>query len=79
MTMRIKMTRIVPLVAVGAAAVAIAAAPTAAVTTLAAGSSNVNQTPGNVEITAGPGATAQEAAQLQQPFGGATGALIFHH
>ena len=65
MTMRIKMT---------------AAAPTAgAVTTLAAGSSNVNQTPGNVQITAGPGGPAQEAAQLQQPFGGAMGALIFHH
>ena len=76
--MHIKMNRIAPLMAVGAAAVAIAAAPTAAVTTVAAGS-NVNQTPGNVQITAGPGAPAQEAAQLQQPFGGAMGALIFHH
>ena len=78
MTVHIKMNRIAPLMAVGAAAVAIAAAPTAAVTTVAAGS-NVNQTPGNVQITAGPGAPAQEAAQLQQPFGGAAGALIFHH
>ena len=26
-----------------------------------------------------PGAAAQQAAQLQQPFGGDTGALLFHH
>ena len=78
MTVHIKMNRVAPLMAVGAAAVAIAAAPTAAVTTVAAGS-NVNQTPGNVQITAGPGAPARETAQLKQPFGGATGALIFHH
>jgi hypothetical protein len=78
MTMHIKMNRIVPLAVAGAAAVAIAAAPTAAATTLATGS-NVNQNPGNAEITAAPGAAAQHAAQLQQPFGGDSGALIFHH
>jgi hypothetical protein len=76
--MHIKMNRIVPLAVAGAAAVAIAAAPTAAATTLATGS-NVNQKPGNAEITAEPGAAAQNAAQLQQPFGGDSGALIFHH
>jgi hypothetical protein len=41
--------------------------------------SNVQQSPGNVQITAGPGGAAQEAAQLQQPFGGDMGALEFHH
>ena len=75
MTVRIKMK---PLVAAGAAAVAIAAAPTAAATTGGAGS-NVQQSPGNVQITAGPGGAAQEAAQLQQPFGGESNALLFHN
>ena len=78
MTMHIKMNRIAPLVAAGAAALAIAAAPTAAATT-GTGGSTVHQTPGNVEITAGPGPAAQQASQLQQPFGGDTGALLFHH
>jgi hypothetical protein len=78
MTMHIKMNRIVPLAVAGAAALAIAAAPTAAATTLATGS-NVNQNPGNAEITAEPGAAAQHAAQLQQPFGGDSGALLYHH
>ncbi len=82
MTMRIKMNHIAPLVAVGAAAVAIAAAPMAAAaptgTTNATGST-VHQTPGNAEITAVPGAAAQQAGQLQQPFGGDMGALLFHH
>jgi hypothetical protein len=76
--MHITMNRIVPLVAAGAAALAIAAAPTAAADTGTVGS-NVQQSPGNVQITAGPGGAAQEAAQLQQPFGGDMGALEFHH
>ena len=76
--MHIKMNRIVPMAVAGAAAVAIAAAPTAAATTLATGST-VNQNPGNAQITVAPGAAAQQAAQLQQPFGGDTGALLFHH
>jgi ABC-type phosphate/phosphonate transport system substrate-binding protein len=76
--MHIKMNRIVPLVAAGAAAVAIAAAPMAAAATGSAGS-NVQQSPGNVEITATPGGAAQEAAQAQQPFGGDMNALEFHH
>jgi hypothetical protein len=76
--MHIKMNRIVPLVAAGAAAVAIAAAPTAAATTGSVGS-NVQQSPGNVQITATPGGATQEAAQAQLPFGGDMGALEFHH
>ena len=74
--MHIKMNRIVPLAVAGAAAVAIAAAPTAAATTLATGST-VNQNPGNAQITAKPGAAgATRTSQLQQPFGGDTGALF---
>jgi hypothetical protein len=38
----------------------------------------VHQSPGNAEITATPGGAAQEAAQNQQPFGGDSGALLFH-
>ena len=53
-----------------------AAAPTG--TTNATGST-VHQTTGNAQITAQPGAAAQQAAQLQQPFGGDMGALLFHH
>ena len=41
--------------------------------------STMHQTTGNAQITAKPGAAAQQAAQLQQPFGGDTGALLFHH
>ena len=81
-TMRIKLNYITPLLAAGAAAVAIAAAPIAAAaptgTTVATGST-VHQTPGNTQITAVPDAAAQQAAQLQQPFGGDMGALLFHH
>ena len=53
-----------------------AAAPTG--TTVATGST-VNQIPGNAQITAEPGAAAQHAAQLQQPFAGDMGGLLFHH
>jgi hypothetical protein len=70
------------LLAAGAAAFAIAAAPMAAAaptgTTNATGST-VHQTTGNAQITARPGAAAHQAAQLQQPFGGDMGALLFHH
>jgi hypothetical protein len=76
--MQFKVSRIAPLVAAGAAAVAIAAAPSAAATTSASGST-VNQNSGNAQITAQPGVAAQQAAQLQQPFGRASGALLFHH
>lgn len=70
--------RIVPLVVMGVTAVAIAAAPIAAASTLPAGAS-INQNPGNAEITATPGDAAEQAAQLQQPFSGDFGALLFHH
>ena len=81
MKMRIKVNRIAPLAAVGAAAVAIAAAPIAAAapTGTTNGTGSTHQNPGNAQITAVPGAAAQQAAQLQQPFGGDMGALLFHH
>jgi hypothetical protein len=46
---------------------------------IAAADTTVHQNQGNAEITAQPGTAASEAAQLQQPFGGDSGALIFHH
>ena len=79
--MQIKMNRIAPLLAAGAAAVAIAAAPLAAAapTGTTNGTGSTHQNPGNVQITAVPGPSAQNAAQLQQPFGGNVSALLFHH
>ncbi len=59
--MRIKLTHVTPLLAAGAAAVAIVAAPTAAAaptplqnTCIATGAVTTCQTPGNVEITNSP-------------------------
>jgi hypothetical protein len=48
--MRIKLTYITPLLAAGAAAVAIAAAPTAAAANGQSCSGNICQSPGNVQI-----------------------------
>jgi hypothetical protein len=59
--------------AIAASAAAIGLAP------IAAADVSVHQTPGNAQVTATPGAAAQEAAQNQQPFGGDMGALLYHH
>ena len=59
--------------AIAASAAAIGLAP------IAAADATVQQSPGNTQITATPGAAAQQAAQQQQPFGGDIGALLFHH
>ena len=67
-----KLRRVAPL-AIAASAAAIALAP------IASADVTVNQHPGNAEITVTPGAATHEAAQNQQPFGGSSGALIFHH
>jgi hypothetical protein len=75
--MQFKMSHIAPLVATGAAALAIAVAPMAAAATTVSGVSGQNS--GNSQITVAPGSAAQEAAQLQQPFGGDSGALLYHH
>jgi hypothetical protein len=58
--------------AIAATAAAIGLAP------IAAADSTVQQSPGNAQITATPGEASQEAAQVQQPFGGDEGALLFH-
>jgi hypothetical protein len=67
-----KLRYVAPL-AIAASAAAIGLAP------IAAADATVHQSPGNAQITATPGPAAQEAAQNQQPFGGYSGALIFHH
>ena len=67
-----KLRYLAPL-AIAASAAAIGLAP------LAAADATVQQSPGNAQITATPGAAAQQAAQQQQPFGGDIGALLFHH
>lgn len=59
--------------AIAACAAAIGLAP------IAAADATVQQSPGNAQITATPGAAAQQAAQQQQPFGGDMDALLFHH
>jgi hypothetical protein len=65
--------RIVAPLVLAASAAAIGLAP------IAAADATVNQSPGNVQVTATPGTASQVAAQNQQPFGGDEGALLFHH
>ena len=67
-----KLRHVAPLV-IAAFAAAIGLAP------IAAADVTVQQSQGNAQITATPGAAAQQAAQQQQPFGGDMGALLFHH
>jgi hypothetical protein len=67
-----KLRYVAPL-AIAASAAAIGLAP------IAAADATVQQSQGNAQISATPGAPAQQAAQQQQPFGGDMGALLFHH
>ena len=67
-----KLRYVAPL-AIAACAAAIGLAP------IASADVSVQQSPGNAQVTATPGAAAQQAAQQQQPFGGDVGALLFHH
>jgi hypothetical protein len=72
--MRRKMNlRFVAPLAIAVSAAAVGLAP------IAAADATVHQSPGNAEITATPGAAAQQAAQNQQPFGGDMSALLFHN
>ena len=68
--MRIKLNHLKPLLAAGAAAVAIAAAPTAAAEESCSGA--VCQSPGNVQINDAP--PVQYAPQYPD-----FGSLLFHH
>ena len=61
------------------APLAIAAAAAIGLAPIAAADVTVQQSQGNAQITATPGAAAEQAAQQQQPFGGDMGALLFHH
>jgi hypothetical protein len=70
--MKMKLRHIAPL-AIAAAAVTVGLAP------IASADVSVQQTPGNVQVTASPGPAAQEAASTQMPFGGDSSALLFHH
>jgi hypothetical protein len=67
-----KLRYVAPL-AIAASAAAIGLAP------IALADVSVQQSPGNAQVSAHPGSAAQEAAQTQMPFGGASGALLFHH
>jgi hypothetical protein len=66
-----KLRHIAPL-AIAASAAAIGLAP------IASADANVQQSPGNAQVTATPGQAAQQAAQNQMPFGGDSSALLFH-
>lgn len=61
------------------APLAIAASAAIGLAPIAAADVSMQQSPGNAQVTATPGAAAQHAAQQQQPFGGDVGALLFHH
>jgi len=77
-----KLRHLAPL-ALTASAAAIALAPIASaadvVSVQQSPGNGVQQSPGNAQVTATPGAAAQQAAQQQLPFGGDAGALLFHH
>ena len=75
--MTIKRRYLPPMLLAAAAAAAIGFAPIAGADATA--DATVHQNQGNAEITAHPGPAASHAAQLQQPFGGDMGALLFHH
>ena len=67
-----KLSHFAPLAIAASAAIALAPIASAA-------DVSVQQSPGNTQITATPGAAAQQAAQQQLPFGGDMGALLFHN
>ena len=67
-----KMRYVAPL-CIAASAAVIGLAP------IASADTTVQQKPGNAQVTATPGPAAQRAGQLQLPFGGDMGALVFHN
>ena len=68
-----KLGYIVSAVIAGTAAATIGFAP------VALADATVQHNPGNAQIVATPGSSAQNAATLQQPFGGNASALLFHN
>jgi hypothetical protein len=69
---KMKLRYVAPL-AIAASAAVLGLAP------IASADVSVQQSPGNAQVTATPGSAAHEAAQTQLPFGGDSGALLFHH
>jgi hypothetical protein len=67
-----KLLCVAPL-AIAASAAVLGLAP------IASADVNVQQSPGNAQLTATPGSASREAAQNQMPFGGDSGALLYHH
>jgi hypothetical protein len=67
-----KLGYVISAVLAGSAAAAIGFAP------MALADSTV-QSPGNTQIVVSPGPSATNAANLQQPFGGDSVALLFHN
>ena len=61
------------------APLAIAASAAIGLAPIASADVSVQQSPGNTQVTATPGAAAQQAALQQLPFGGDVGALLFHN
>jgi hypothetical protein len=68
-----KLGYVVSAVIAASAVAAIGIAP------VALADATVQNDPGNTQIVATPGPSAQGAASLQQPFGGDYGALLFHN
>ena len=68
-----KLRYLTGLVLTTTAAVAVGLAP------IASADVSVQQTPGNAQVVATPGQASQQAADTQMPFGGDSGALLFHH
>ena len=61
------------------ALLAIAASAAIGLAPIASADVSVQQTPGNAQVVATPGQASQQAADTQMPFGGDSGALLFHH
>ena len=76
-----KLSHFAPLAIAASAAIALAPIASAAdvVSVQQSPGNGVQQSAGNAQVTATPGAAAQQAAQQQLPFGGDVGALLFHH
>jgi hypothetical protein len=75
-----KLSHFAPLAIAASAAIGLAPIASAADVIVQQRAGNgVQQSPGNIQVTATPGAAAQQAAQQQLPFGGNVGALLFHN
>ena len=75
-----KLSHFAPLAIAASAAIGLAPIASAADVSVQQSPGNgVQQSAGNAQVTATPGAAAQQAAQQQLPFGGDVGALLFHH